>query len=286
LHGTSVEWRLSNSRNVDGGNNYFLYSVSFGIEKMMTTGITAYHYQSGKTMVHTLDSRFKLILMALASITVLNASALALFIMSSSMVVLSWYIRLPLFSAAKELRYFFILLLMVFAARVLSTPGEPFFQIGFLKIGRQGLVDAGIVCWRLLLVVALGLIIIATTRISEIKRAAAWFFKPVPGLPEKRLAVTLGLIVRFIPVIFEKAGDVTAAQQARCIGARKNPVFRIKAFTIPLLRGVFRDAGNLAMAMEARGYSEHGIRKMTPATAKDWAALIAGSGICLVAFLV
>ena len=236
-------------------------------------------------MIHALDSRFKLILMALASITVLNASAPALFIMSSAIVVLGWYVRLPLFSAVKELRYFFILLLMVFAARVLSTPGEPLFQIGFLKIGRQGLVEGGIVCWRLLLVVALGLIIISTTRISEIKRSVAWFFKPVPGVPEKRVAVTLGLIVRFIPVIFEKAGDVTAAQQARCIGARKNPFFRLKAFTIPLLRGVFRDAGNLAMAMEARCYSEHGIRKIASATARDWAMLIMGCGLCGLAFL-
>ena len=235
-------------------------------------------------MVHALDSRFKLILMTLASITVLNTSALALFIMSGALVGLAWYVRLPFFSAAKELRYFFILLLMVFAARVLSTPGEPLSQVGVLKIGRQGLVDGGIVCWRLFLVVVLGLAIISTTRISEIKRSVAWFFKPVPGVPEKRVAVTLGLIVRFIPVIFEKAADVTAAQQSRCIGARKNPFFRLKAFTIPLLRGVFRDAGNLAMAMEARCYSEHGIRKMTSATARDWATLIGGSGLCGVAF--
>jgi biotin transport system permease protein len=252
----------------------------------MTIGITAFHYHAGNTMAHTLDTRFKLIFMALASITVLNASAWALMIMTSATVGVCVYIRLSLLSAARELRYFFMLLLLVFVARVLSTPGEPYVQIGFLVIGKSGLKEGAIVCWRLLLVVAMGMVFISTTRVSLIKHSVAWFFKPIPGVPEKRVAIMLGLTVRFIPVIFEKAGEVTAAQQARCVGRRKNPLFRLHAFTIPLLRGVFKNAGNLAMAMEARCYSEHGIRETASATARDWAILITGSSICVVALLV
>ena len=248
--------------------------------------LTAFHYQSGNTTIHILDARFKLILMALTSITLLNVSAWALVVMSGMLAVLGWHIGFPLFSAAKELRYFFILLLMVFVARVLSTPGELLVQIGLLEISKQGLVDGGLVCWRLLLIVLLGLVLVSTTRVSEIKQSVAWFFKPVPGVPEKRLATMLGLIVRFIPVIFAKAGEVTAAQQARGIGSRKNPLFRLKTFTIPLLRGVFRDAGNLALAMEARCYSEEAIRGMTSATQRDWGMLLAGTSLCMVAFFI
>lgn len=247
--------------------------------------LSIFQYQVGGTMLHVLDTRFKLVLMALASITVLNASTWSLLAMSSVVVVLCLYIRLPLLLAARELRYFFILLLMVFVARVLSTPGEPLFQIGFITIGKQGLVEGAIVCWRFLLVVALGLVFISTTRVSEIKRSVAWFFQPVPGVPEKRVATMLGLIVRFIPVIFKKAGEVTMAQHARCIGSRKNPFFRLKIFTIPLLRSVFRDAGNLAMAMEARCYSEHGAIHVAAASRNDWILLIAGSSLCVVALL-
>jgi len=252
----------------------------------MTTGITAFHYQSGSTKIHILDARFKLILTALTSITLLNVSAWALVVMSGMLTALCWHIGMPLLSAARELRYFFILLLMVFVARVLSTSGESLVQIGFLEISKQGLVDGGLVCWRLLLIVTLGLVLISTTRVSEIKRSVAWFFKPMPGVPEKRLATMLGLIVRFIPVIFAMAGEVTAAQQARGIGSRKNPFFRLKTFTIPLLRAVFRDAGNLALAMEARCYSEEGIRGMTSAPPGDWVMLIAGTSLCMVAFFI
>jgi len=247
--------------------------------------MTIFQYSIGKTMVHSLDTRFKLVLVALASITVLHASAWALLVMSGGVMGLGWYIRLPLFSAAKELRFFFMLLLMVFAARVLATPGEPLVQFGFLVLGKRGLMEGAIVCWRFLLVVCMGLVFISTTRVSEIKRSAAWFFKPVPGVPEKRIAIMLGLIVRFIPVIFEKAGEVTAAQHARCIGRRKNPFFRLKAFIIPLLRGIFNDAGKLAIAMEARCYSEQGIRRIAPAPKRDWIVLIAGGSLCVVAWV-
>ena len=248
--------------------------------------LTAFQYFPGNTMVHFLDTRFKLVLMALASITVLNSSAWALLVMSSVVIGLCWYIRLPLLSVAKELRFFLMLLLMVFVARVLSTPGEPLMQFGFLVIGKRGLVEGAIVCWRFLLVVSMGLVFISTTRVSEIKRSVAWFFKPVPGVSEKRIAIMLGLIVRFIPVIFKKADEVTAAQHARCIGQRKNPFFRLKAFTIPLLRGVFADADKLSTAMEARCYSEQGIRKIASASKKDWIILIAGGSLCLIALLV
>jgi len=246
--------------------------------------LTAFQYRTGNTTVHALDTRFKLFLMALVSITVLNASAWAILILSCMLVALCLYIHLPLVLAAKELRYFFLLLFMVFVARVLSTPGEPLVQIWFFEIGEKGLVEGAMVCWRFLLVVGLSLVLIATTRVADIKRSVAWFFRPVPGVPEKRVATMLGLIVRFIPVIFKKAGEVTAAQQARCIGRRKNPIFRLKAFTIPLLRAIFRDASNLAMAMEARCYSEHGIRATASATPSDWTILAAGSGLCLAVF--
>lgn len=242
--------------------------------------LTAFQYRSGNTMVHSLDTRFKLVLLALASLTVLNASPGTLMATSAAMALLCFFSRVPVWSVARELRYFFVLLGLVFAARVLSTPGEPLVRVGFLVIGRQGVLEGAIVCWRLLLVVILSLVFIATTRISQIKRSVAWMFTYVPGVPEKRVATMLGLIVRFIPVIFEKAGEVTAAQHARCVGRRKNPLFRLKTFSIPLLGGVIRDAGNLAVAMEARCYAEQGIRGVTPASKKDWVVLMAGISLC------
>ena len=90
--------------------------------------LTAFHYRTGNTMVHALDTRFKLVLLALASLTILNASVRTLAFASGAMVLLCLSSRIRLWSAARELRYFFVLLAMVFVARVLSTPGEPLVQ--------------------------------------------------------------------------------------------------------------------------------------------------------------
>jgi len=247
--------------------------------------LTAFHYRAGNTMVHSLDTRVKLVLMALASLAILNASATALMLLSGIVVILCLAGHVHLLSAARELRFFSIVLVMVFAARVLSTPGEPLLQIGFLVVGKAGLIGGAIVCWRLLLVVVLGLVFISSTRISQIKHAVAWFFTPVPWVPEKRVATMLGLVVRFIPVIFIRAGDVAAAQNARCVGSRRNPFYRLKVFSVPMLRSVFRDAGNLAAAMEARCYSEDASRGLMKAAKSDWLVLISGGSLCVIAMI-
>jgi len=82
--------------------------------------------------------------------------------------------------------------------------------------------------------------------------------------------------VRFIPVIFQKAQDVSEAQKARCVTLRKNPLYRLQALTMPLMRGIFQNADKLAMAMTARCYDEN--RSITPKKARrsDWIMLGAG----------
>ncbi|MBW2678826.1 MAG: hypothetical protein JRD49_14845, partial [Deltaproteobacteria bacterium] len=50
--------------------------------------LTAFHYRAGNTMVHSLDTRVKLVLMALASLAILNASATALMLLSGIVVIL------------------------------------------------------------------------------------------------------------------------------------------------------------------------------------------------------
>ena len=66
----------------------------------------------------------------------------------------------------------------------------------------------------------------------------------------------IGLLMRFIPVIFDEAREIKDAQRARAIEARRNPVFRIVKLTVPLARRTFLRAEKLALAMEARCYRE------------------------------
>ena len=111
-------------------------------------------------------------------------------------------------------------------------------------------------CWRLLLVVIMGVLLMATTRTADIRAALVWYLKPVPVVDEKMAATMVGLVVRFLPVILFQGAEIADAQRARGIERRKNPLIRLMRFTIPLFRRVLIRADELAAAMQARCYSE------------------------------
>ena len=90
----------------------------------------------------------------------------------------------------------------------------------------------------------------------------------------------LSLLVRFVPMILDQARETMDAQRARCIECRKNPVFRLTALAVALLRRIFEDADRLIVAMEARCYNEERTGPAYRATRLDWAALFGTAAVC------
>jgi biotin transport system permease protein len=197
------------------------------------------------------------------------------------MVVLN-HTGLPLKLALKDLRYVLLLLLFVFMARSLSVPGSPVVEFKGITVTREGLYEGAMVCWRLVIVIMTGLSFVLTTRSSEIKAAVEWMLKPFPWIPAKRIAIMMGLVVRFIPIIFEQAKKTMDAQRARGVENRKNPVYRLKMFSIPLMRRIFERADKLVLAMESRCYSENRTDSLLSSGVKDWIALIGVVCLCLI----
>jgi len=243
--------------------------------------LTPFYYRHGNSLLHVLDARFKIVLMVMFSLSLLHASPLGLFGLTLLMTLLFLHTRITITSVFSELRYFFILLVIVFVFRLMSTKGDPLFNMSWIVLSKQGLMEGAMVCWRLLMVVLLGFLFISSTRISAVKWSVQKLLSPVPFIPEKRMATMMGLIVRFIPVIFQKIRDISEAQKARCVEYRKNPLFRLQTFAMPLMRGVFQDADKLAMAMVARCYDENQPVENKTAKKTDWLALTTGGLFCL-----
>jgi energy-coupling factor transporter transmembrane protein EcfT len=241
------------------------------------TELTTFSYRPGATLLHGFETRFKLILVVLVSLSIVHADFPALSAITALFFLLSLYIRLSIAGTAKALRYFLFLITLVFLARLLSTSGEPLFSFYFFTITKKGIYEATMVCWRLLLVVYLGVLFISTTRTSRIKHAVEWFLSPIPIIPEKRIATMMGLIVRFIPVIFHKTHEVSEAQKARCSQNIRNPFIRLKRLAFPMVKSVFKDAENVATAMAARCYSETSRKITSTPRTSDW--FILGLGI-------
>lgn len=244
--------------------------------------LTSFSYTSGDSLLHRLDARFKIAFVVFVSLVGLNAYLRALGFLTLILLGIILRARLPLSSGLKEMRYFLILLLLIFVARVLSTDGIPLIDLDYITVSMQGIYNGLLVCWRLALIVLLGFAFISTTPPAAIKAAVQWFLKPVPLVPEKKVAVMMGLILRFVPVIFNQAGATAAALKARAVENRKNPVYRLTKFGFPLIRRIFERADDLVIALEARAFTEQRTDPELAASKWDWIALMVVCCLCIV----
>ncbi len=243
--------------------------------------MTSFSYIAGDSLLHRLDARFKIAFVIFISLVGLNAYLWSLGFLTLILLGIIIRARLPLFSGLKEIRYLLILLLLIFVARVLATDGIPLIDLDYITVSMQGIYNGILVCWRLALIVMLGFAFISTTPPATIKAAVQWFLKPVPLVPEKKVAVMMGLILRFVPVIFNQAGATATALKARAIENRKNPLYRLTKFGFPLMRRIFERADDLVIALEARAFTEHRTDFELTASKRDWIALMVVCCLCI-----
>lgn len=238
-------------------------------------------YIPGKDVVRNLDVRFKFACMAMIALTsvVSSLTGLLLFFLLTLLIII--HMRLSLQSVIREIRYVLPLFFLVFIARLLSTPGEEMFHIVGVSFSLQGIQDGLMVFLRLVLVVILGLIFIVSTRSTDIRNAIQWMFKPVPFVPEQRVATMLSLLIRFIPLLIFHAQELAMIQRARGVENRKHPVYRLKLFAIPFIRRIFDTADKLTVAMEARGYSENRVIPVFKSSKLDWFTFCGVALLCV-----
>jgi len=185
----------------------------------------------------------------------------------------------------RDLNAFWAMLLLVFLFRAAARDGTVFARLGPLAITAEGLVEGALICLRLWVVALSGVAVSATTRPSHVEAGVRALLAPVPFLPEKRVATMLGLVVRFLPEVLHQAHLTREAQRARCVERRKNPAARMRLFAVPLLRAVFVRANRLALAMEARCYSENRTGPALFAGVKDALAVGVLALFCLLSYL-
>ena len=215
-----------------------------------------FSYHAGNSFLHTLDVRCKCLLVCLISLSVVKAD------LAGNLVCLAFYILLlkglglgPV-TVIRQMKGFLLFLMLIFLSRWVTTPGDAIQTVYGITLTRQGLADGGQTALAFLNIMLTGLALTATTRSMEIKTAVQWFFGPVPFIPERRVAMMMGLSLKFMPLILDNARQVSWAVHARCGHLRKNPVKRLIHRTWPLLKKTFKTADDLTLAMQARCYSE------------------------------
>lgn len=218
--------------------------------------LTSFTYQSGTSFLHMLDVRCKIFSMCLLSLSIIRAdfASLALTgVITATLVINAGIKPVVMF---KDLKYFFILLVFVFAARALTTDGAPFIILFNISITKQGMITGARICSRFLIIMLLGMVFTRTTKPSSVKGAVQWFLSPVPFIPEKRVSIMISLFLRFMPFLIKQTKQISSAQKARCSDLQPNPIKKTARLCVPLFKKTFQSADRLATAMEARCYSE------------------------------
>lgn len=218
--------------------------------------LTPFTYRKGYSILHLLDVRYKFFIICIVSMSLLSAHLPACFFYFLMLLFFFKKTGLNVFSTLNSIKYFIILLFFIFIARALTIEGHIIFSFYGISITERGLNEGFLVAFKFFLVMLTGLLFSTTTQPSSVKSAVQWFLKPIPLIPEKRVAVMISLSLSFMPVILKHAKEISDAQKARCADLQKNPVKRIIRLVLPLLKKTFISADSLVFAMESRCYND------------------------------
>ena len=230
----------------------------------MLRDITLGQYFPGKSWIHKLDPRIKIIATLLFIIELFIVDNFIGFGIAA--VVLGVIIavsRVPVSYILRGLKPIMIILLFTFALNIFMVDGRILWQWKFLKITAEGLELAVFMAIRLVLLLMGSSMLTLCTRPLALTDGIERLLSPFKkiGLPAHDIAMMMTIALRFIPTLLEEADKIMKAQQARGADFESGGlVKRAKSLIpilVPLFVSAFRIAQELAMAMEARCYGSN-----------------------------
>lgn len=247
----------------------------------MLKDITLGQYFPGNSIVHRLDPRLKIILIAaLIVMLFVTNTAIAYCLLAAFILLTIRLSKLSLRMILRGLKPIVVIIILTGVLNLFYTPGVEILRLfGVLSITQEGVRTAIIMVVRLILLIAGTSILTYTTSPIALTDALERLFSPlkVIHVPVHEVAMMMSIALRFIPTLIEETDKIMSAQRAR--GAdfdSGNLLQRGKALIpilIPLFVSAFRRADELATAMECRLYQGDKRRthlrqlKLTP---MDW----------------
>lgn len=228
----------------------------------MLKDITIGQYIPGDTFVHKLDPRTKILLTI--------AFIVSLFIVDNfyGYVLVVAFLALTVYIAKIQPRYLYkglkpVFILIAFTAAlnifmIKGTPNTLIFELGFLKIYKEGISTAIFMALRLIFLIMGTTVMTLTTSPIELTDGIEKLLKPIGKELAHELAMMMTIALRFIPTLIDETDKIMKAQKARGADFETGGLIQKAKSLIPLLVplfvSAFRRADELAMAMEARCY--------------------------------
>ncbi len=227
----------------------------------MLRDITLGQYFPGKSWVHMLDPRIKIIATLAFIIELFIVDNFIGFLIAGiALGIIIAISKVPVSYIMRGLKPILIILIFTFALNIFMVDGRILWQWKFLKITAEGLEIAIFMAIRLVLLLMGSSMLTLCTRplalTDGIERLLSPFRKV--GLPAHDIAMMMTIALRFIPTLLEEADKIMKAQQARGADFESGGLMKraksLIPILVPLFVSAFRIAQDLAMAMEARCY--------------------------------
>ena len=227
----------------------------------MIKDITIGQYFPGRSAVHRMDPRVKLVL-TIAFIVMLFLVKNPLgFVLCTAFLIFCYAIsKIPVKMILKSIKPILPIILFTGILNLFFIDGDPIFTWGVLKLTWQGIYTSVTMALRIVLLIAGSSLLTYTTSPIALTDAIERLLSPLKALrfPAHELAMMMSIALRFIPTLIEETDKIMSAQKARGADMESGSLMqRAKALIpimIPLFISAFRRAEELALAMECRCY--------------------------------
>ncbi|MEN6326392.1 MAG: energy-coupling factor transporter transmembrane component T, partial [Syntrophomonas sp.] len=228
----------------------------------MFTRISLGQYVPGESIIHKLDPRTKMLLVAVFMIAVFSARTtfqLGLLLITGTIVIL--LSRINIFLYLQGLRPFWFIIIVTVLVQIILTRGNTLIDLRILKLSCQGLAAGASIGIRLVLILVMAQLLGITTTPMALTGGLEKLLHPLARVrfPVQETVMIMNITLRFIPFFIEEAERIGKAQMGRGADFKsrniRKRVRNIISLLVPLFVGAFKRANDLAQAMEARCYT-------------------------------
>lgn len=228
----------------------------------MLKDITIGQYFPGKSCIHKLDPRFKIIITAIFIAMLFSANTIiALSIGIAFMMVAIVLSKIPFKLIVKSLKPIVAIIIFTAVLNILFIDGgKVLVDWWIIQITSKGIMTSVFMIIRIIALIAGTSLLTYTTSPITLTDAIERLLSPLKKikLPVHELAMMMTIALRFIPTLIEETDKIMSAQKARGADLETGGLMqRAKALIpilIPLFVSAFRRAEELALAMECRCY--------------------------------
>ncbi len=228
----------------------------------MLKDITLGQYFPGKSVVHRLDPRTKLLILIAYIVALFIAANWVSYGLCFAFLAVSIAVsKIPLKVIVRGMKPLVLILVFTGILNLFFTGGETVL-VSFLgiTITAEGLVRAVFMVLRILMLITVTFLLTYTTSPISLTDGLEALLSPLKMIkvPVHELSMMMCIALRFIPTLIEETDKIMSAQKARGADFETgNLMQRVRALVpilVPLFISAFRRADELATAMECRCY--------------------------------